>query len=154
MRLAQPPGVRSTRDGAAEWVTPEAARSDPGVREVLASLPQAVKNDLRAQISRKRDRALKGELSFCTCGPAARGCSHDVRHSSSRPLLLELRWRNVVDEAGATVAARLYFTEPDEFDELTYLVFRAKYPDAEGWRETQNEHMNEAEAVRLRHFGQ
>ena len=66
---------------------------------------------------------------------------------------LEMRWKNVIDEDGVHLAARLYFTEPEHLDELTFLTFRAKYPDTAGWREAQNRHMDEAEAVRLAHFG-
>lgn len=152
MRLAWPPGVRSTRDGAAMWVTPDFARADPGLREMLASLPPAVRADLRAQIKRKRDRALEGTLQFCPCGPSQRGCAHDVKQSVRRPFVLEMRWKNVIDEDGAHLAARLYFTEPEHLDELTFLTFRAKYPDTAGWRAAQNGHMDEAEAVRLAHF--
>lgn len=153
MRLALPPGVRSTRDGAAEWVTPEVARADPGVREVLASLPPVARNDLRAQIKRKRDGALQGALTFCSCRSDARRCPHDVKQSVRRTLVLEMRWRNVMNEEGEQLAARLYFTEPDHLDELTFLSFRAKYPDTAGWHEAQNIHMDEAEAVRTAHFG-
>lgn len=152
MKLAQPPGVRSCRDGAERWVTPEAADSR-AVREAVQSLPPAVRADFRAQVLEKRNQALAGQLSFCTCGPADRGCPHDVKQMLRREQVLELRWKNVVDDEGRELQARLYFTEPENPDVLVFLAFRPKYPADAGWREQQNQHIDEAEAVRVAYFG-
>lgn len=154
MRLVQPPGHRSTNVGAERWSTPEIARGDTGVREYLASLPETVRAVMRLDLKLKRDAALRGALDFCTCRASGRCLSstHDVKQSTSRPRVLELRWQEAVDGDGRRAVARLYFTEPEHLDELTYLLFRAKYPDDPDWRAEQTAAMHQADDIITRHF--
>lgn len=131
MRLLQPPGDRSTNAGAPRWTTPPQARHDHGMTAYLDTLPQTIKATIRLDLKEKMRAALRGDLGFCTCTRARRCPSptHDVKQSASRPRVLELRWDETIDESGRRAVGRLYFTEPETIDELTFLLFRAKYPD-------------------------
>lgn len=154
MRLLQPPGDRSTNRGAPHWTTPEAARRDTGMADYLNTLPPTIRADLRLDLTEKTQAALRGELGFCTCTGRRRcaAVTHDVKQSASRPRVLELRSQATVDDTGRRAVGRLYFTEPETIDELTYLLFRAKYPDDPDAHAQQTEHMAEADDIITAHF--
>lgn len=156
MRLLQPPGKRSTCDGAERWGIPPTVCIGPEVTAFIDQLPLTIRSTTRLAIRDKMQQGLEGELSFCTCTRNFRCTSstHDVKQSESRPRVLELRWDEATDEDDERlgITARLYLTEPEHVDELTYLLFRAKYPRRADWREQQTQDMAEADDVITNHF--
>lgn len=144
VRLADPPGVRSCRDGGS-W---EMGRDRLGGQCFLADLdrlraamPESAGVSWAQDIHTKMKRAERGE---CTFGPTQQD---DVDQMACAPIVLELR---LVDYFGVDPDdpdgephrrhTRLYFTEPaDEPDQLLLLGLMSKCPGPVGLGE-QNVH--------------
>lgn len=141
MRLADPPGARSCRDGG-DW---ELARDERGtsrlytdLEELLGPLAESEKAVLVEDIRQKMKRATIGKLTY------GRGRAFDVDRIESTHCVLEIR---VIDHACPTGGVelvqrhtRVYFTEPAELPRcLLFLSLKSKCPGPEGVAE-QNTH--------------
>lgn len=144
VRLADPPGVRSCRDGGS-W---EMGRDRLGgqcfvadLDRLKAAMPESARVSWAEDIRTKMKRAERGE---CTFGPTRQD---DVDQMACAPIVLELR---VDDYFGVDPDdpdgephqrhTRLYFTEPaDEPEQLLLLSLISKCPGPVGLDE-QNEH--------------
>lgn len=140
MRRAEPPGVRSCRDGG-NWEMARAAQGGTtfyvDLNRLLGPLEESEREVLRADIHQKM---MKAQLGTCVFG---RGRSFDVDTIDSTRSVLELR---LVDHARPTQDGdsddlaerhtRIYFTEPDHLPRcLLFLSLRSKCPGSEGLAE-------------------
>lgn len=116
VKLAQPPGVRSCRDGGKWAVCRNAANGGNYLMGEIAQLDRALAPAdgqlVRQELWMKWQRAQDGVLKF---GAAAEG--GDVELMSVAPTVLELRLMSRPGECGALLL-RLYFTEPEGHERL------------------------------------
>lgn len=135
MRLVNPPGARSCRDGG----TGDFARNAAGatsffaeLASILDHLPETSQANLREDIHRKMRRASEGKLRF--------GKNEDVDQMVSAPTVLEIRiidhfsWaEDDPDQEPLKRHTRIYFTEPEPIDRcLLELFVASKCPGPEG----------------------
>lgn len=155
-RLAQPPGVRSTRrrDGTAgeggTWVPARDSAGDGGshyaheIARVLRGAPSIEIAVTKAELATKLRRATQGLLTF--------GADGDVDQMSVAPRVLEIRIKSV-KAVGFSLHIRLYFTEPaHEPGCLLMLLLEGKSPGRIGLEE-QNDHARAADLRIDRHYG-
>lgn len=138
MRLAQPPGVRSCRDGGTFDFCRSASTGGNYVMTEFERLASALASaDLeltRQEMFVKLHRAEGGHLDFGTAAESA-----DVTQMEIAPTVLELRLTTRRGEGG-DMLIRLYFTEPEERDHtLLGLKLGWKRPGPLGLEE-QNRH--------------
>jgi hypothetical protein len=156
VRLAEPPGVRSCRDGG-KW---EMGRDRSGNQRFVgdldrlkASMPESARANWLQDIHTRMKRAERGQ---CTFGPTS---SHDVDQMACAPIVLELRMsdyfgRNPEDPDGDPHErhTRLYFTEPEHSSgQLLLLGVMSKCPGPVGLEE-QNKAAVQAKNRAFEHF--
>lgn len=160
LRLAQPPGCRSTsRSGSAgsggSWLDCNDQHGGGIVKVQLAHLLERLASSdrdlLRVEIGRGLRRARLGELTYGKTRKEGEVCEADCVET-----VLELRLddRNMSDEDGSEQerCIRLYYSEPEHLDDVLLLVsLRHKAPGVMGLEE-QTRHMKEADFMIHRHF--
>lgn len=140
MALAQPPGVRSCRDGGTwDWV-----RVNNGVNPVLTEIESFCRGLARADAA-----AWKAEVAFfmeeATLGHWAFGHDRTVAFMARSRDVLELRLNDWSGGLPGKRHVRLYFTEPAGHPGLLLALKLAwKVPGPIGV-EQQNEHIDEAQ---------
>lgn len=137
MRLAQPPGIRSCREGG-EW---EDAHSpgdprQPYVRyemdQFKALMPEGEYFLLAKEIVEMMKDAKAGALNFVQREPSGRR-QGDVDQMAVAPTVLELRFDTTTGAQDGSRIVRLYFTEPVELPgSLVARKLASKYPDDAG----------------------
>jgi hypothetical protein len=142
VKLAQPPGVRSCRDGGKWDFCRNAANGGNYVMVEIGHLENALAPAdgqlIRQELLVKMRRAQDGVLDY---GPAAVG--GDVELMGIAPTVLELRLSSRRGEDGV-LHIRMYFTEPEERDSvLLALKLAWKRPGPLGLEE-QNGHARNA----------
>lgn len=150
MRLEQPPGVRSCRDGGT-WDLAQ-TNTDPArgyvtveLTQLKSVMPPGEYTLLTAEIVRMMEDAQAGDLDFVTNTGGRR--VGDVDQMAVAPTVLELRLQTTTGTRDGERIVRLYFTEPAELpDALVALKLASKYPGELGLEE-QSAHAREA-AVR------
>ena len=151
MKLAQPPGVRSCRDGGKWAFCRNAANGGNYVMVEIGNLENALAPAdgqlIRQELLVKMRRAEDGALDY---GSGAVG--GDVELMGIAPTVLELRLTSRRGDDG-TLHIRLYFTEPEERDGLLLALKLAwKRPGRLGLEE-QNGHAQIAERRADEEFG-
>lgn len=126
MRLAQPPGVRSCRDGG-KW---EVCRNERGanywmgeVEALKAALTEVEFALSQQELRQKMAAAMEGELTYGS------GAEFDVEQMASAPDVLEIRLDTRTGDNDQTMMIRLYFSEPEELPgRLVALMLAWKRP--------------------------
>lgn len=150
MRLAEPPGVRSCRDGG-EWTWCRASGGRPHVLLEVEELKKRIKTDVErnAMVAELADRmrlAEQGDLKY------DEGEGGDVVQMEVAKRVLEVRLPDRHDEDGERHHVRMYFTEPAHVDrQLLALKLAWKHPGEIGLEE-QNQHAIEASNRADNHF--
>ncbi|QGH70785.1 hypothetical protein [Pseudactinotalea sp. HY158] len=141
MRLQQPPGVRSCRDGGTWKLAGDGDRASYLKMEIMSLREVMGGSDwqmLFAELEQKMRDAQGGWLTFVTDRPGRR--VGDVEQIGVAPNVLELRLSATTGESDGQRRVRLYFSEPVELPgALLALKLASKYPGEMGLRE-QNEH--------------
>lgn len=150
VKLAQPPAVRSCRDGG-EWdfCRDPSTGGNCMLTELgqLDALAPADRHLTRQELHAKLRRAEKGNLTFGTASEGA-----DVTMMEVAPTVLELRLKTRRGQGGAMLI-RLYFTEPEARAGLILgLKLAWKRPGPIGLDE-QNDHARNAAYRAEKHLG-
>lgn len=153
VKLAEPPGIRSTHEGGA-WEM--AARDEAGrcwvhidFQNLLDRMNQFQAEEFRQFVYAKLKRAEAGDLRFVD--DQRHG---DVDQMRSAPTVLEIRFERKldIDEDLGLLDVRFYFSEPDHVPRMLLgLSLRTKTPDAMGLAD-QTAHAQEAAVIADGHF--
>jgi hypothetical protein len=131
MRLAQPPGVRATRDGG-EWEICRDGRGATWMMRELEALCGRLGDHqaamLRAELRDKMKRAAQGTLTYGS------GRNGDVELMAATRDVLELRLTSRSGADGDSMHIRLFFSEPDETPALlcALMLLEATWPRGPG----------------------